>query len=51
MYVYEIMIHSRFYPTMAPLWKLCANGRVTEVKAALAKGVDVSEETEEMKLP
>ena len=27
---------------MAPLWKLCANGKVTEVKAALAKGVDVN---------
>ena len=27
---------------MAPLWKLCANGKLTEVKAALAKGVDVN---------
>ena len=27
---------------MAPLWKLCANGKVTEVKAALTKGVDVN---------
>ena len=27
---------------MAPLWKLCANGKVTEVKAALAKGADVN---------
>ena len=27
---------------MAPLWKLCAHGKVTEVKAAIAKGVDVN---------
>ena len=27
---------------MAPLWRLCAHGKVSEVKAALAKGVDVN---------
>ena len=27
---------------MAPLWRLCVHGKVTEVKAAIAKGVDVN---------
>ena len=38
----KVIFQLEYFSKMSPLWKLCAAGKLAEVRAALARGEDVN---------